>query len=60
MNTLHYVFEDFPNTLSNCQNLDGDLAIIADWATIFSHFLKEAGKNYALHRKTINGDIADE
>jgi hypothetical protein len=43
--------------------MDEDLATIVDWATIFTQpeaLLKEAGKNYALHRKTVKGDIADE
>lgn len=57
------VMDKFPDTLSGCKNLDEDLATIKNWATIFTQpeaLIKEASKHYALHRKTIKGDIADE
>lgn len=61
--SLTQVFKQFPDTLTNCKDLDADIATIESWATIFTQpedLLKEASKNFLLHRKTIMGDISDE
>jgi hypothetical protein len=63
MFSLRKILKEYPDTLSNCKNLDEDLATINDWATIFTPpeaLAKTAGKNFLLHRKTIMSDINDE
>ena len=47
---------ELPESVANCQNLDGDMASIAAWASVFSSpatLFKTASKNYLLHRKVI-------
>ena len=49
--------------LSNCQNMDGDIAEIEAWAKGFEdigHLTKEVTKNWLLHKKKVKADIAQE
>ena len=49
--------------LSNCQNMDGDIAAIEAWAKGFEdigHLTKEVTKNWLLHKKKVKADIAQE
>lgn len=61
---LGFVIEaELPKTLDSCQNMDGDLAAIQSWATIFTQpevLAKTLSKNWLLHRRTIKDDLANE
>jgi hypothetical protein len=49
--------------LSNCQNMDGDIAEIEAWAKGFEdigHLTKEVTKNWLLHKKKVKADVAQE
>ena len=57
------VINEFPNALSNCENMDDDINKIENWAKIFTEPLtlaKTASKNWLLHHKVIKEDIAKE
>ena len=53
----------FPEVTSNCEGTTDDIAAIESWATIFTQpveLSKTVGKNYLLHRRTINEYIDKE
>jgi len=57
------IIKTFPSALTNCKNMDGDIAAIESWATIFEEpekLAKQLGKNYLLHHKTIHDDFTKE
>jgi hypothetical protein len=57
------VFKEFPQALSTCENLGDDLDAIAKWAEIFEHpetLAKTVSKNYLLHKKQVDKDLAQE
>ena len=59
---LILVAKDIPNLLSDCKNMDDDIAAIESWATIFESKTKlvaTVSKNFLLHKKAIKADIAD-
>ena len=57
------IINEFPATLTTCQNMDDDIAAIESWATIFTEpeiLAKTLSKNWLLHRRTIKEDLAKE
>merc|ERR1712166_625215 len=52
-----------PESLKNCKNMGDDLAAIKEWASIFTNpaeLSETIAKHFALHRKQIKADIADD
>jgi len=59
---LHDVISQLPTVLSECKNMDEDIAAIEAWASIFTNkaqLVATATLNYALHRRAIKSDIAE-
>jgi len=51
----------FPQSLATCEGMDDDIAAIEEWAQIFTDPAKltaTISKNYLLHKKKIDADIA--
>ena len=52
-----------PQALHTCENMGDDLAAFGEWAQIFTNpkeLMATVTKHYALHRKAIQADIAED
>jgi hypothetical protein len=60
---FHKIKLQLPNAMHTCETIDDDKKTVHDWAQIWvqpEHLIKEASKNYVLHRATFKDDVASE
>ena len=55
------IITELPTDLSNCENIQGDITKLEQWATIFEHpteLAEQVAENLLEHYNTIFGDIS--